>query len=403
MIFIMAWRNVWRNKARSAIILSSVAIGLFAGIFMLGLYKGMIDGRVRIVIEDEVSHLQLHQPEFRKDYEAGYFIPDSSVAGYVSGIQGVKAVSPRNIAQGMLSTATGSNGVEIKGVLAGSERSVSSLDKKITAGKYFSPGKKNELLIGKRLFDKMKLKLGNKVVLTFTDKDNNVVSAAFRIAGVFQSTSSSFEERVVYVGSGELAALLNVPGRVQELAVLLYRNEDLDNIKQLLQRRYPSLLIETWKDISPETELAISTTNQLSLIIIVIIMLALAFGIINTMLMAILERARETGMMLALGMNRPRLFLLVLSETVFLTLAGMPAGLALSWGTIYLTSRHGIDTASFAKDLMSSFGYSSVIYPQFPVEQLFTVVLIVGATAILSAILPAVKALRLRPVEALRR
>ncbi|HVV72597.1 MAG TPA: FtsX-like permease family protein, partial [Verrucomicrobiae bacterium] len=109
------------------------------------------------------------------------------------------------------------------------------------------------------------------------------------------------------------------------------------------------------------------------------------------------------GMMLALGMNKPRLFLLVLSETVFLTLAGTPAGLALSWGTIYLTSRHGIDTASFAKDLMSSFGYSSVIYPQFPTEQLFSVIVIVAATAILSAIFPAVKALRLRPVEALRR
>lgn len=403
MIFIMAWRNIWRNKSRSTIILSSVAIGLFAGVFMLALYKGMIDGRIRIVIEDEASHLQLHQPEFKKDYEAAYFIPDSGIARSISTIENVKAVSPRNIAQGMVSTGTGSNGVEVRGVLAESEKLVSGLDKKVTAGHYFSSGKKNELLIGKRLFDKMKLKLGNKVVLTFTDKDNNVVSAAFRIAGVFQSTSSAFEERVVYVGTGELTALLNVPGRVHELAVLLFKNEDLDKVKHLLQTRYPTLLTETWKEISPETELAISTTNQLSLIIIVIIMLALAFGIINTMLMAILERTRETGTMLALGMNKPRLFLLVLAETVLLTLAGTPAGLALSWGTIYFTSRHGIDTASFAKDLMSSFGYSSVIYPRFPADQLLSVLIIVAATAILSALFPALKALRLRPVEALRR
>ena len=403
MILIMAWRNIWRNKARSIIILSSVAIGLLAGIFILGLYKGMIEGRVRIVIRDEVSHLQLHQPDFRKDYEAGFFIPDSGIAAAVSAIPQVKAVSPRDIAQGMLSTATGSNGVEIKGVLADSERMVSELDKKITAGHYFTPGKKNELLIGKRLFDKMKLKTGNKVVITFTDKDNDVVSAAFRIAGVFQSTNSGFEERVVYVGAGELAALLDVPGKIHELAVLLYGDEQLENVKRQLQIRYPNLLIETWKEISPETELSVSTTNQLSLIIIAIIMLALAFGIVNTMLMAVLERTRETGMMLALGMTRPRLFLLVVSETIFLTLAGTPAGLALSWGTIYFTSRHGIDTASFAKDLMSSFGYSSVIYPRFPIDQLFSVIGIVGVTAAISAILPAVKALRLRPVEALRR
>lgn len=403
MILIMAWRNIWRNKARSTIILSSVAIGLFAGIFMLALYKGMIDGRVRIVIEDEVSHLQLHHPDFKKDYEAAYFLPDSGIARAVSAIQGVKAVSPRNIAQGMVSTGTGSNGVEIRGVLPDHERTVSGLDKRITAGNYFSTGKKNELLMGKRLFDKMKLKQGNKVVLTFTDRDNNVVSAAFRIAGIFQATSSTFEEHVVYVGGRELAGLLNVPGKVHELAVLLYKNEDLDKVKHILQSRYPALLSETWKEISPETELSISTTNQLSLIIIVIIMLALAFGIVNTMLMAILERARETGMMLALGMNKLRLFVLVLAETVLLTLAGTPAGLALSWGAIYFTSRHGINTASFAKDLMSSFGYSSVIYPRFPADQLYSVIIIVGATAIVSAIFPAIKALRLRPVEALRR
>ncbi|MBS1602716.1 MAG: ABC transporter permease [Bacteroidetes bacterium] len=403
MILIMAWRNIWRNKSRSTIILSSVAIGLFAGVFMLALYKGMIDGRIRIVIEDEASHLQLHRPEFKKDYEAAYFIPDSGIARSISTIEGVRAIAPRNIAQGMVSTGTGSNGVEVRGVLADSERLVSGLDRKITAGHYFSSGKKNELLIGKRLFDKMKLQLGNKVVLTFTDKDNNVVSAAFRITGVFQSTSSAFEERVVYVGNRELAALLNTPGKFHELAVLLYKNEDLDKAEHLLQTRFPNLLIESWKEISPETELAISTTNQLSLIIIVIIMLALAFGIINTMLMAILERTRETGMMLALGMNKPRLFLLVLAETILLTLAGTPAGLVLSWGTIYFTSRHGINTASFAKDLMSSFGYSSVIYPRFPADQLISVLIIVAATAILSALFPAIKALRMRPVEALRR
>ena len=102
-------------------------------------------------------------------------------------------------------------------------------------------------------------------------------------------------------------------------------------------------------------------------------------------------------------MNKPRLFLLVLAETIFLTVVGLPAGLGFAWGIIYFTSRHGINTASFAKDLMSSFGYSPVIYPRFPADQLLSVIIIVAGTALFAAIFPAVKALRLRPVEALRR
>ncbi|MDP4147939.1 MAG: FtsX-like permease family protein [Bacteroidota bacterium] len=404
MILIMAWRNIWRNKARSLIILSSVMIGLFTGIFVLALYRGMIDGRIRVVIEDEVSHLQLHHPEFKKDYEARYVIGNSEeLIKSVSGLRQVSAMAPRDIAQGMLSTGTGSNGVEIRGVIPEKEVAVSRLDKKIIEGNYFSSEKRNELLIGKKLFDKMKLKLHNKVVLTFSDKDNNVTSGAFRIAGVFRSANTALDERIVFVRSGELAGLLNIAGSYHELAILLYRNEDVAGVQQLLRAKYAGLSVENWKEISPETELTISTMNQFSLIIIAIIMLALAFGIVNTMLMAILERTHETGMMVALGMNKLRLFTLVLSETIFLTLAGTPAGLLLAWGTTLYISKHGIDTASYAGEVMGSFGYSSVIYPEFPADQLIAVMGIVAATAILSAIFPAVKALRLQPVEALRK
>lgn len=404
MILIMAWRNIWRNKARSLIILLSVAIGLFTGLFVLALYKGMIEGRIRIVIRDEVAHLQLHHPDFKKDYEAKYTIDDGAgIEEAVSKLKQVVAVAPRNIAQGMLSTGTGSNGVEIRGVAPHKEKTVSGLDKKIALGNYFTTEKRNELLIGQRLYDKMKLKLANKVVLTFTDRNNNVVSGAFRIAGVFRSANTALDERVVYVKGGDLADLLNVSGEIHELAVLLRNNDEMASIKQQLQRQYSGLSVETWKEISPETELTISTMNQFSLIIIAIIMLALAFGIINTMLMAILERTRETGMMVALGMNKPRLFSLVLSETIFLTLIGTPIGLLLAWSITLYTSRHGIDTTSFAGEVMSSFGYDSIIYPEFPLGQLTVVMAIVVVTAILSAIFPAVKALRLRPVDALRK
>lgn len=404
MLLKMAWRNVWRNKARSLIIAASVAIGLFAGVFVLSIYKGMIGGRIQNVIEDEVAHLQLYHPEFKKDNEAVYTIPGvDSLLDHLKDKKEIKAFSERSLAQGMLSTGTGSNGVEIRGVHAAQEKIVSRLDKKIMIGNYLGAGKRNELLIGKKLLDKMNLKVGDKVVLTFTDKDNNITAGAFRISGVYQSSNTPLDERTVYVNKNDLDTLLNIGNGFHEVALLLFNNDDVDTVKQILQKENKNLLVQTWKEASPETELTVSTVDQFSIIIIIIIMLALAFGIINTMLMAILERTRETGMMVALGMNKPRLFVMVLLETIMLTVAGVPLGLLLAWVVIFYTSRQGINVASFAKDVMQQFGYSSIIYPQFPIEKLAGVLLIVFITAIVSAMLPALKALQLRPVEALRK
>jgi len=134
-----------------------------------------------------------------------------------------------------------------------------------------------------------------------------------------------------------------------------------------------------------------------------IIMFALAFGIINTMLMAILERTREIGMMLALGTNKIKIFLLVLLETLFLTLAGTPIGVLIGWLATNYFNRNGLDLSGMGKEMMSSFGFSNIIYPEFPADKILGVMLIVFATAILSCLFPAIKALRLQPVEALRR
>jgi ABC-type antimicrobial peptide transport system permease subunit len=134
----------------------------------------------------------------------------------------------------------------------------------------------------------------------------------------------------------------------------------------------------------------------------VIIMIALAFGIINTMLMSILERTKEIGMMMALGTHKSKIFSLILLETLFLTIAGTPIGLLISWGVVTYFNRVGLDLSGMGRDLMSSFGFSTLIYPEFPYDKLLGVMVIVAGTALLSCIYPAIKALKLQPVEALK-
>lgn len=404
MVFIMAWRNIWRNKMRSIIIILSVAVGLFAGIAVQALYKGMIKSRVRTVIDAEMGHLQLHDIFFKEDYDPKFIIHNGmEMLKTIRTTKGVKLAAQRSITNGMLATTTGSAGVQINGVVPSLEYDASQLGKKITEGKGFDSVKKNEILIGKKLALKMKLNPGSKLVLTFTDTAGNLVSGAFRIAAVYQSDNAPLDERNVYVSINDLNAMLGIEKAFHEIVVLLNEDNDIAALQSQLSKKFPGYKIESWKELSPETDLMVKTTGQYSYIIMVIIMFALAFGIINTMLMAILERTREIGMMVALGTARNRIFFLVLLETVFLTFAGAPVGILIGWAATNYFNLHGLDLSGMGREMMSSFGFGTTIYPEFPTDKLIGVLLIVFVTAIVSCLFPAVRALKLQPVEALRR
>jgi len=403
MITSLAWRNIWRNAPRSLIIMLSVTLGLFAGISVLGLYQGMLNSRVETVIFREVGHLQLHHPAFSQDMQASFILPERVNEAAMKNVKEIHAFSFRSVSAAMLSTASGSSGVVILGIDKEKEAAVSQLDRKMLEGKLLADEMKNPVVVGKKLAEKMKLHLKSKIVLTFSDSANNMVSAAFRVSGIYESENAPLDERILYVPRQRLNQLLTTESAAHELVMILKEWVNPDTVAAGLSAEFPDLKIEKWQDLSPETCTLTDIANQYSIIIISIIMLALAFGIINTMLMAVLERTREVGMLMALGMSKVRLFRLIVVETMFLTLSGFPVGLLLSWLSISYFHTHGIDLSAFRGELMKSYGFSQVIYPEFPYHQLSEVILIVLFTALLSGIFPALKALRLKPVDALRK
>jgi putative ABC transport system permease protein len=402
MILSLAWRNIWRNKLRSLIIMLSVALGVFAGIAILALYKGMIKSRVRTVIDREVGHIQMHHKDFKKDYEAEYIIPDAEmILREVGTWPEVRAITSRTVSPSMLTTATGASGIQVNGIRWKEENQVSHITEKIIEGKPLDTLSRHQIILSKKLSEKLKIHIGNKVILTLTDKNHTINSGAFKVTGIYQTINTPLDERNVYVNQSDLNLLLNTESLSHEMAIVLQDDEILEEVQLKLKTHFPSLQVENWKEISPETELMVASTDQYMYIFIIIIMLALAFGIINTMLMAILERVRELGMMTALGFNKLRLFGLILYETVLLTLAGVPIGILMAWTVTSYFARHGIDLSSVSKESMSSFGFESIIYPEFPYEKLAMVLTIVVVTAVLASILPSLKALSLRPAEAL--
>ncbi|MFN9710179.1 MAG: ABC transporter permease [Bacteroidota bacterium] len=216
----LAWRNLWRNKLRSIVILFSISIGLFAGLAVLSLYKGMMTNRIRTVIDSEIGHLQIHAPNFSREKEVSMTIQKGEdLLNKVEHMQDVQYACARIIAMGMFATTSGSAGIQINGIDPEREKNVSGLDKKIISGNYFSK-KKNEIIIGKKLAEKLKIHTGSRIVLTFTDSANNLISGAFKIRAIYQSVNAPLDERNVYIQKKALSDLLGMENSFHEIAII---------------------------------------------------------------------------------------------------------------------------------------------------------------------------------------
>jgi putative ABC transport system permease protein len=403
MLFKIAWRNIWRNRIRSLVVIASVAVGLFAGMFMMAFFLGLAKQEIDSTVETQLSHIQFHNPAFIEDKDANYVIENGpAILDILKKNSNVKAVSGRVITTGMISSASSASGVEIHGIAPDEESAVTSISKNVIEGTYFNGAKRNEIVIGKKLAEKLGVKLHNKIVLTFQSKSGDLTAGSFRIAGIFRSRNSAFDQTTVFTRFDDLAGLLGTGNGIHEIAIILKDGQKTTQVAKELKKEYPLLLVQTWTELSPQMALLTGIMDEVMYVIIGIILLALMFGIINTMLMAVLERQREFGMLMAIGMNKPRVFFMILLESVILTCAGIPAGILLTIITVGSLARHGIDLSAFSQAL-SQFGFSNIVYPELQHSMFLPVTLMTAFTAVLSAIYPAIKALQFKPAEAIHK
>jgi ABC-type lipoprotein release transport system permease subunit len=402
MLFLIAWRNLWRRKSRSIIILLSVALGMWAGAFIVAIYYGMGNSRLRIAIDHEVSHIQIHHPKFADDQEAIFSFSEDSLNNILKEQQLIKSYSLRSVSPGMLANASGSRGVQINGIYADKENETRGLQQFVKEGDWFNTEENNRILVSRKLAGQLNLKIKSKIVLTVLDTAENITAGAFRICGIYETQNSSQDEQNVFILKKDLDKLIGTNGRVHEAAILLKNDKDLETENNYLKSILPNLKVETWMDISPETALVINSLDTYNMIFIGIILLALSFGIVNTMLMAILERMREIGILMALGMSKLRLFGMILLETLLLTIIGAPLGILAAYFTVAWLGQSGIDLTNIMGETLKDFGYAAIIYPQLPWHSVANIIQLVIIAAVLSALLPAWKAIRLHPVEAIQ-
>ena len=402
MLLKIAWKNIWRNRTRSLVVITAVALGLWAGVFASAFVKGMMRKKIETVIKLEMSDFQIHQPGFRDELSPSLFIAgEEDLRADIEKQEEVIATTGRLLTNGMIATAAKSGAIKIVGIETEKEAIVTGLNELVVEGKYFEGAKRNPIFVSQETAEKYKLKLRSKVVLTMQDVDGEIIPLSFRVVGVFKSDNSLFDKGNVFVRQEDLRKALNVPkGAVHEIAIALNDHDKAEELAKHYQNQWEELEVKPWLDLATGMRFMVEAMDVYLFYIVGIILLALLFSILNTMLMAVLERVREIGMLMAVGMAKPKIFSMIMLETIMLAMIGAPLGLLFSY---LLINHFGVEGINLSGAGYEDAGFASIVYPYLDSQSYIQVTVMVLVMAVLAAIYPARKALKLIPVEAIRK
>jgi len=402
MLLTLAWRNIWRNKKRSLIIISAVAVGLCCGLFASAAMFGMWDSMINTTIDRDIGHFQIHSKSFEDEKLVTDTIPGfENILSTLKSTKYVSGVTSRILIEGMASSATTSSGVRILGINPETEKKVTSIYKHIIKGNYFGETWKNQIVIGEKLADNLGLREKSKIVLGFQGIDGSIIYGAFRVTGIFRTESSTFDKSNVFVKEDDLLKLIDSDKISNEIVVRLSSVQQVDSVYIPIKNKFSNLSVKYWGELAPELNFYYQSVVLQSNIFVGIILFALLFGITNTMLMSVMERVREFGVLMAVGMKRSRVFFMIIMETISLSFIGGVVGLILALILIEYFGSVGINLSAFTEGL-SQWSLGTQLYTSLPFSFYPPLVLMILVTAVISAFYPALKAIKLKPATAIR-
>ena len=400
----MVWRNVWRNKRRSWIIICAVIVGLAGMLFSLAFTEGMMRQTLVNALGTHVAHVEIHKKGFEDSKIINLSIEEpQEVIRAVAEEPGVVAYTPRVVSSGLISSSESSSGISIIGVDPQKEPDVTIIKESVTQGDYLDEEGTYQVLIGQGLAEKLKVGLGDKIVLMAQDLTGDIGSGAYRVKGIFRTASPDFDKYMVYLNLKDSQKLLSLGNRISEVAILVDSPRNPAVVQKSLLTKLDSEKYEvlSWKEIMPIMVSQIEFFDEMMYVFFVVVCIAMGFGIVNTLLMAIMERIREFGIMMSLGVKPRKIFQLVVAESVLLCFCGLVLGNLFTYLLVLYAGRKGFDLSIFSKSL-ETFGIGHLIYPYLTISMVLIGAVTVLGMGIFASLYPGYKASRLRPVEALR-
>lgn len=402
LILRIAWRNIFRQKRRTVL----TVLTMFGGFTLSALSIGWADGTYNRIIamftRNRLGHIQIHakgyldRPSLYKtisNYEA--------VGDTLQHIKDVEAWAPRLYSAGLASVSEKSAGVQIIGIDPVRESFATRFEKKIIAGNMFSAQPNHEAILGKGVARTLNANMGDDIVVVSQGADGSIANDLYHIIGLVESGDMTIDQTAMYLNLTDAQDLLVLAGKVHEIAVIADKLKEVGALTRRIRQTLanPNLEITPWQEFAKSFYIAMKADKEGAWVMLFIVILIVAIGVLNTVLMTVLERTREYGVLRAVGTQPSQVFRLVVTEVFLMAIIGIIIGLALSLPLNYLLSQKGIA-------MPQTFTYGGIefthYYSEVNTRSLVIPALTVLFSAVLVSIFPALKAARIAPARALR-
>ncbi len=412
LLMTLAWRNLWRHRRRTVITLSSIAIGFGLAVFSIGIGDGSHNSMIRNAIKLGDGHLAV-QPRGYLEAPANhkYLADGHSLQSKLSKLAIPGSVEPRISLQVLASSANNSVGAALESMSTSRDPRVAMLKPKLVDGTWIEPGDSRGVLIGDGMAHKLKVKVGGKIVLMAGTRGGDTQAQLGRVRGIFDSHVDELDDFLVLSDIGLGRRFLEGEGAdpqqlpVTRFALFLDDPDSMGEWKGRIQSNITDeqIVVLDWHEMMPQLVQFIVIDDAGNYVFLLLILIMVVFGILNTVLMSVLERTREFGLLRALGLSRYHLLLLVFCESMLLSLLAVVTGWIVGGGTHWWFSVHGLDFSAMMGGEMAIMGtfMDPVIYTELSQGRVIQLTVIVFAATLASGIYPALKAARVTPVEAL--
>jgi ABC-type lipoprotein release transport system permease subunit len=407
----MAWRNLWRQRTRTLIMVSAVAFSYGLALFSMGIgddgHEQMLEQAIEGAGGDIIVHAEGYWASRASDLVMSR---GSEILAAVESAPGVDVAIPRVLINGLVSSASGNQGVMLQGIDPERELALRDLTDDITEGTYLDQGDRDDpIILGAEIVEKLDLELGDRVVLTASRPDGEVTRALFHLTGVFQTGFSEIDEIVGFTTIQAAQEAVEAENALTQIGVLfdpVVPPEDVAAaIRTSVGTAANGLEVLTWQEAVPEMVGFIQVDDAFAYIYLGVILAIVAFAIVNTFLMAVMERVREFGLLNALGLRDSGVAKLLLTETALMTLLAMVAGFALGLAGHLAVDHWGISLAIYGIEEMELSGVDFadlVMYSKITPIKWIVASILVAVVTMGSALYPAWRASRLAPSEAMR-
>jgi putative ABC transport system permease protein len=409
----MAWRNIWRNPRRTALTIAAIAFACVLLVFMLSFQLGSYDTMINASVKIHTGHMQIQAQGYQASRKIRDVIADPATVGAIlDQVPEVTAYTYRAMAYALVSSPSRSYGVMVEGIDPRREARVSTLARIIRQGRYLSSQPAGDApagaLVGRLLARNLKLTVGDEITVLGQGYDGSVAATVLRIQGIYASGLDAFDRGAIMIPLPVFQTVFSMGTAVHQVVVTARSLASVPAIERAISgplKKTPGprpLVTLDWKALTPGLDQAIKMDLVSGGIFYLILIMVVAFSILNTFLMAIFERTHEFGVMMAMGTRPARLTRLVLYESTGMTLVGVLAGIGLGAAITWYFMIHGIDMGASSNDIMRQFGIPSRFFPQLSLISATVGPGAVLVITLLAALYPALKIRRLTPVEAMR-